>query len=235
MKKIRFLILFYVIFISLKSNGQSISDISRKICDSINSTKHVDSVSIEVSQLKIYSNILTKEILKLDIVEIKKTNNDYNALNYKLIRDLNKKCKAFKITNLSILPFTNLIEVDSIFSLEQNKKIKKLAREIRTKNKMEIVILSIDELYPDNEIRSFSNNKLMEWQIGGVFEKGGTIIVFSKKLRVVAISTTETAMKYLTNKDCDKLIADFMIPNFKNNNYYDGIYKSLIEIKNILK
>jgi hypothetical protein len=235
MKKIRFLILFYLIFTSIKSNAQSISEIPDKICDSINSTKYNDSVSIELSQAKIYSSILTKEILKLGIVELKKTNNDYNALNYKIIRDLNKKCKAFKITNISITPRTNLIEVDSIFSLEQNKKIKKLAAEIRNKNKMEIVILSIDELYPDNEIRNFSNHKLMEWKIGGVLEKGGTIIVFSKNLKKVAISTTETAMKYLTNKDCDKLIADVMIPNFKNNNYYDGIYKSLIEIKNILK
>ena len=48
---------------------------------------------------------------------------------------------------------------------------------------MEIVILSIDELYPDKNINEFSNNKLIDWKIGGVFEKSGVIIVFSKKLR----------------------------------------------------
>lgn len=236
MKKIRFLILFYVIFISLKSNGQSISDISLKICDSIQSNKSFVSDTIILQQAKIYSKFLDDYLtVKKNDFNFSNWKNEINSINYKLTRELNKTCEKLKIKTSVILPFTNLIEIDSVFSTEQSKKITHISNEIKYKNKMEIVILSIDELYPDNEIRNFSNNKLMEWQIGGVFEKGGTIIVFSKKLRVVAISTTETAMKYLTNKDCDKLIADFMIPNFKNNNYYDGIYKSLIEIKNILK
>lgn len=235
MKKIHFLILFCLIFIPTKSNAQLISKISGKICDSINSTKYADSISIELSQARIYSNIITKQILKSSIAGIKKISNDYNAFNYQLIRDLNKNCQTFKITSLSISPLTTLIEVDSVFSIEQNKKIKKLAKEIRTKNKMEVVILSIDELYPDKDIQTFSNNKLKDWKIGETLEKGGAIIVFSKKLKVIAISTTEIAIKYLTDKDCDNLIAEIMIPNFKTNNYYDGIYKSLIGIKNVTK
>lgn len=235
MKKIQFLILFCLIFISSKSNAQLISEISHKICDSINSTKYIDSVSIELRQAEIYTDILTKQMHKSNITNLEKITNDNNAFNYKLIRDLNKNCQTFKITNLPILPFTNLIEVDSIFSTEQSKKIKKLAKEIRAKNNMEIVILSIDELYPDNNIQTFANNKLKEWKIGGVLEKSGIIIVFSEKLRAVAISTTEIAMKYLTNIDCDKIVAEIMIPNFKNKNYYDGIYNSLLNIKNIIK
>lgn len=229
-----FLILI-LFFSSTIVNAQFISKVSDKICDSINSTKYADSISIELSQARIYSNILTKEILKLGIKNIKKLSHDYNALNYKVLRDLNKNCKIFEIRNLSIPSLSNLVEVDSIFSIEQNKKIKKLAKEIRTKNRMEILILSIDDLYPDSDIRNFSNNKLMEWKIGENFEKGGTIIVFSKKLRKVAISTTEIAMKFLTNKDCDNLIAQIMIPNFKNDDYYKGIYTSLTEIENLLK
>lgn len=231
----RILILSLLIFISLKSKGQSISDISIKICDSIKSRQFIETDTITIQQAKIFESYLSKYVQKQNNLKIQNLNNDFNSINYKIIRELNKTCDSFKIKNSVILPFTNLFEIDSIFSTEQRKKINDLAKEIRTKNKMEILILSIDELYPENDITNFSNNKLMEWQIGGVFEKGGTIIVFSKKLRVVAISTTKTAMKYLTNKDCDKLIADIMIPNFKNNNYYDGIYQSLIEIKNIIK
>lgn len=230
MKNIRFLILFYLIFTSIRSNGQSISDISIKICDSIKSRQFIDSDTITLQQAEIQINFLSKYVQKQNNLK-----NDFNSVNYKIIRELNKTCDSFKIKNSVILPFTNLIEIDSVFSTEQRKKINNLAKEIRTKNRMEILILSIDELYPDNEIRNFSNNKLMEWKIGGLFEKGGTIIVFSKILRAVSISTTEIAMKYLTNKDCDNLIAEIMIPNFKNGNYYDRIYKSLIEIENILK
>lgn len=235
MKNIQFIILSFLFFTSLKSNGQSISDISVKICDSIKSRQFIESDTIILQQTDIYTSFLSKYVQKQNNLKIQNRKNDFNSVNYKIIRELNKTCGSFKIKNSVILPFTNLVEIDSVFSTEQRKKINDLAKEIRTKNRMEILILSIDELFPDNEIRNFSNNKLMEWTIGGVFEKGGTIIVFSKNLRVVAISTTEIAMKYLTNKACDKLIADIMIPNFKNGNYYDGIYKSLIEIEKILK
>lgn len=235
MKNIQFIILSFLFFTSLKSNGQSISDISAKICDSIKSRQFIESDTIILKQTDIYTSFLSQYVQKQNNLKIQNFKNDFNSINYKIIRELNKTCGSFKIKNSVILPFTNLVEIDSVFSTEQRKKINDLAKEIRTKNRMEILILSIDELYPDKEIRNFSNNKLIEWTIGGVFEKGGTIIVFSKNLRVVAISTTEIAMKYLTNKDCDKLIADIMIPNFKNGNYYDGIYKSLIEIENIIK
>jgi len=233
MKKIRFLILFYLIFTSLKSNGQSISNFSLKICDSIKSA-HSDTIKLQ--QAEIYSKFLEKYIInKKKDLDFSNWKNAVNSINYKLIRELNKTCDSFKIKNSVILPFSNLVEIDSVFSPQQSRKINDIAKEIRNKNKMEIIILSIDELYPDKDIQTFSINKLTEWKIGGVLEKGGAIIVFSKNLKKVAISTTEIAMKYLTNKDCDKLIVDFMIPNFKNNNYYDGIYNSLIEIKNILK
>lgn len=236
MKNIQILILSYLMFTSLNSNGQSISDISIKICDSLRSNKSVDSDKITIQQAEVYSKFVQEYIiLKKNDLDFTNWKNEINSINYKLTIELNKTCEQFKIKNSVILPFTNLIEIDPLFSVEQSKKINDISKEIRNKDKMEIIILSIDELYPDIDIQTFSINKLTEWKIGGVFEKGGIIIVFSKRLREVAISTTEIAMKYLTNKDCDKLIAESMIPNFKNNNYYDGIYKSLIEIKNIIK
>ncbi|KIO53215.1 TPM domain-containing protein [Flavobacterium hibernum] len=231
----RILILSFLIFISLKSNGQSISDLSIKICDSIKSRQFKNSDTIALQQTEIYISFLSKYVQKQNNLKIENLNNDFNSINYKLTRELNKTCDNFKIKNSVILPLTNLIEIDSVFSTEQRKKINDLTKEIRTKNRMEILILSIDELNPNTDISEFAYNKLIDWNIGGVFQKSGTIIVFSKKLRKVAISTTEISMKYLTNKDCDKLIAEIMIPNFKNNNYYDGIYQSLIEIKSIIK
>ena len=100
---------------------------------------------------------------------------------------------------------------------------------------MEILILSIDELYLNENIDDFANRKLIDWKIGGVFKKSGVIIVFSKKLRLLRISTTEISKKYLTDENCEKIVSEIMIPNFKKDNYYDGIYKSLIEIENLTK
>jgi hypothetical protein len=235
MRNRKFLILLYLVFISINSNGQTISDLSLKICDSIISHKYIESDTILLKQAKIYSKLLSEYLLTNIKANPKNYITDYNCLNYKLTRELNKTCKSFIINKSFILPFSNLVEIDSIFTTEQSEEINEIAKDIRNKNRMEIVILSIDELYPDKNINEFSNNKLIDWKIGGVFEKSGVIIVFSKKLRLVRISTTYISKKYLTDENCDKIITEIMIPNFKNDNYYDGIYKSLIEIKNLTK
>ncbi|NOU47126.1 MAG: TPM domain-containing protein [Bacteroidales bacterium] len=235
MKNIQILILIFLVFVSVKSNGQAISDLSIKICDSVNNHKFIETDTIELKQAQIYSKLLTEYLLNNIKTKPKNFKTDYNSLNYKLTRELNKTCGSYLNKIPYILPFSNLIEVDSVFSIEQRENIVKIAKEIRNKNRMEIVILSIDELYPDENIDEFSFNKLIDWKIGGVFEKSGVIIVFSKKLRLLRISTTEISKKYLTDKNCEKIIAEIMIPNFKNNNYYDGIYKSLMEIKSITK
>ena len=235
MKNIQILLLIFIVFISVKSNGQTISDLSNKICDSVKNHKYIETDTIELKQAQIYSKLLTAYLLNNVKTNPKNFITDYNSLNYKLTRELNKTCESYLNKIPYILPFSNLVEIDSVFSIEQRENIVEIAKEIRNKNRMEIVILSIDDLYPSENIDEFSFNKLIDWKIGGVFEKSGVIIVFSKKLRLVRISKTYISKKYLTDESCNKIITEIMIPNFKNDNYYDGIYKSLIEIKSLTK
>jgi len=235
MKRQKFLILVCLFFASLKSNGQTISDLSTKICDSIKSHNYTKSDTIALKQAEIYSNFIGIYYLNNTQRQIKNWQSDLNSVNYKLTRELNKTCESFKIKNSFILPFSNLVEIDSIFSEQQSKRINEIAKDIRIKSQMEIVILSIDELYPSENILDFSITKLDDWNIGGVLEKSGLIIVFSQKLRLLRISTTEIAKRYLSDIECEKIVSDIMIPNFKNGNYYEGIVNSLYEIKELIK
>lgn len=235
MRNQKFLILIYLIFISLNSNGQTISDLSLKICDSIKNHNYIESDTIILKQGQIYSKLITENLLNNIKTQPKNFITDYNSLNYKLTRELNKSCENYLIKTTFILPFSNLVEIDSVFSSEQRENIVKIAKEIRNKNRMEILVLSIDELYPNENIAEFAYNKLIDWNVGGVFQKSGVIIVFSKKLRLLRISTTEISKKYLTDANCDKIVSEIMIPNFKKDNYYDGIFNSLIEIEKLTK
>jgi hypothetical protein len=235
MKNRKFTIVFYLLFLSLNSNGQTISNLSLKICDSIKNHKYAKNDTIELKQSQIYTKLLTEYLLKNVKTEPKNYISNFNCVNYKLTRELNKSCENYLIKTTFILPFSNLVEIDSVFSIEQRENIVKIAKEIRNKNRMEILILSIDELYPNQNIEEFANNKLIDWNVGGVFQKSGVIIVFSKKLRLLRISTTEISKKYLTDINCERIVSEIMIPNFKKDNYYDGIYKSLIEIENLTR
>lgn len=58
----------------------------------------------------------------------------------------------------------------------------------------------------------------------------GLTIVFSKNLREIWISTGMVIQKSLTNEICEEVINQFIIPEFKNGDYYNGIKIGLIEL-----
>ena len=235
MKRRKFIIILCLFFAASSSNGQTIAELSMKICDSIKSHNYTKSDSIALRQAEIYSNFIGQYYLNNTQRHLKNSQSDLNSLNYKLTRELNKNCNSFNIQNSFILPFSNLIEIDSIFSEQQSQKINEVAKDIRIKNRMQIVILSIDEIYPSENIFDFSRAKISDWNIGGVLEKSGLIIVFSRKLKLLRISTTEIAKRYISDKECEKIVSEIMIPNFKNGNYYEGIVNSLYEIYELTK
>jgi hypothetical protein len=234
MKNREFLMLFFGILMSLNSNGQKISDLALKICDSIYLHKNVISDTLEFKHSAIYSKFLSDYVANKGDNSIKNFKDNFNSTNYKLAVELQKTCKSFQIKPL-ILPFSNLIEIDSIFSEQQSEKINKIAADIRNRNRLEVIILSVEDFYPDENITEFSINKLIDWRIGGIFEKSGVIIVFSTKLKSLRIATTEISKIYLNDSDCDKLVSEILIPNFKKGNYFKAIFNTLTEIQHITK
>lgn len=58
----------------------------------------------------------------------------------------------------------------------------------------------------------------------------GLTIIFSKELRRIRISTGTGTQKILTDSICDSIIQKIMIPEFKDNNYYSGIEKGLLQL-----
>ena len=93
MKNRKFIILFYILFLSLNSNGQTIDELSMKICDSIKSHNYTKSDTIALKQAEIYSNFIGQYYLNNTQRQLINWQNDRNSLNYKLTRELNKSCE----------------------------------------------------------------------------------------------------------------------------------------------
>jgi uncharacterized membrane protein YgcG len=157
----------------------------------------------------------------------------FNSTNVLLTRQLNKTCSKFKIKEALILPYTSLIDMDSVFSLEQKKKIINLCTDIRNKNGVEILVFTIDDLYPFNNIEDFSVHKQQEWNYLSISAKGRLLITFGKRSRKVRISTTQVSEQYFPDTKCKSIIDDIIIPKFKEGKYFDGIIDALNEIKKI--
>ena len=91
------------------------------------------------------------------------------------------------------------------------------------KTTREIAVITIDSITPYNNIKDYSTDLSNAWGVGKKDKSTGLTIIFSKKLRLVRISTGLSIEHILTDSICQNIINNTMLPHFKANNYYQGI------------
>lgn len=106
--------------------------------------------------------------------------------------------------------------------------------EDQTTNQIAVVTLDSDILTEDNfdkyalELSNF-------WGVGTKERNNGLTIVLSPKLRKIRINTGLGTEKILTDKICEDILHNIIIPEFKNENYFNGINKAIDEFIKLWK
>ena len=121
-------------------------------------------------------------------------------------------------------------DFENVFTSEQKIKLDKriAAYELETTN--EIAIVTIDSINPYENINDFATDLSNEWGIGKREKDNGLLILFSKSLQEIQISTGLGTEKTLTDEICKNVIDKTIIPEFKNGDYYNGMEKGLSEL-----
>jgi uncharacterized protein len=130
--------------------------------------------------------------------------------------------KNFPKSLFFVNDFENLLSNEQILDLEI------IINDFRIKTKNEIVILSVNSISPYTDISNYTVDLSNYLQIGK--DGNGLTIVVSKELRKVQIATGNVTEKIISGEECDKVINELMIPNFKNDKYYEGLKSGLLEL-----
>ncbi len=228
----RTLLIIFLLFLGIQPRSQNIDNISRKICDSIRqiSTEKNDSIEIIRRQIEIQSGILQDTVLLLDLSKGNVKNN-INVLNYKLNRNLNRTCSDYKLKNSVLLGLTQILDVEGILTSSEIDSIENSAKDLLKQKKVRLLIVTIDNFFPYKDIYNYAKNQGNTWHIGTEYEKGGIVLILSKSLRKVQISTSHISQKYLTDIECQEIIDNTLIPRFKNGEYYKAILDFIYEVK----
>jgi len=107
------------------------------------------------------------------------------------------------------------IQVRSLDSLYEN-------HEKNTTN--QIALITTASYYPDSNILSYSVDKLRQLGLGRRDINNGLIIVFSKANREVRIGTGYGTEKVLKDAYAKRIIDSLMIPEFKNDHIFNGLW-----------
>jgi uncharacterized protein len=120
-----------------------------------------------------------------------------------------------------------IVDSSNIFSISENDSLALKLVRYGDRTTRQIAVVTVDSISPYNDIHKYASDLGNYWSVGQKDIDNGLLIVLSKPLRKVAISTRYGTEKVLTDSICKHIIDSVMIPKFKDGNYYEGINKGV--------
>ncbi|QTE21539.1 TPM domain-containing protein [Polaribacter cellanae] len=162
-----------------------------------------------------------------------------NLLNCKIIKNEEKTASNSSGVTLNSHDFENndfpknrreVNDYEAVFNVDEITILTKIIRDFERKTTNQIAIVSISSIGTYTDFDKYAIDLSNYWKVGQKNKDNGLTIVFSKKLRKIRISTGNGTEKILTDQICKAIINQIIIPEFKNGNYYEGVYKGLAEL-----
>lgn len=104
--------------------------------------------------------------------------------------------------------------------------IKSSVESFDRKTNLKIIIVTVDSIEPFENIFDYSLTLANKIEFNTA-----VLIVVSKNLRQIQIQNNDSILEKLTNEETKSIIENYILPEFKNDNYYKGLIKGIAEIK----
>src|SRR5204863_6551077 len=124
--------------------------------------------------------------------------------------------------------FTNTLSAEEKNSLEQ----KLVAFNDSTSTQIAVVVMGSVGGY---DISDYAVQLFNQWKIGQEKKNNGVLIFVAKDDRKVWITTGYGLEGVLPDVLCKRIIEQDIVPNFKSENYYDGLDRTTSSIMSIVK
>ncbi len=138
-------------------------------------------------------------------------------------------CKSNNHTFSFRAPIGYVNDFENVFKENEMNTLEALLVDYEQRSTNEIVVVTIDSITPFNNIHRFSTELGNKWKVGKEDKDNDLIIVFSKKLKSIGISTGYGTEKILTDLVCKKVIDSTITPKFKRAEYFMGIKNGIEE------
>lgn len=214
---IRNILLLVLLFTNITfSHAQDYDQISKEICKSFKKKKPAKNLF----DFNKYFNTDAVDFLISDV----------NIFQFNLQKSLIKNCTEFPyIENYSLIPFSNVVDLEKVFNREELAKLEKQLKKIQKTNRFQLFIISTDDYFPNENIIDYSFS-ILNNNSSDRFQKGNMIIVFNLKSREVRISTNDIARNIISDDFSQKLIDEVVVPNFSEEKYFKGINEAIVKI-----
>jgi uncharacterized protein len=220
----KFKILFLAFFLAgVQTGAQNIVKLSHEVCDSINSVytgrgnvKVASQFNIQYDVLRSHPDLFSGDTTKADLERINKFLHD-------IVQQLSRSCPVYKLEHTFLAGETSILDLEKLFTIGQIDSLQMEVAGLRKNKDFGLLIVSVDDLYPYANIKDYAIGQGYVWSIGSGLSKGGIVVVFSKKLKKVRISTSSLSKQFLPDEEAQKLIDKILLPKFSRGQYYEAM------------
>lgn len=121
----------------------------------------------------------------------------------------------------------------AILSVKEKKDLAATLKEFRDESGNEIAVVTVNSVKPLT-IEEYSRQLGNKWGIGKKNKNNGVLLLVAFKDRKVRISTGNGIITKLTDEECKEIIDELVVPEFKDDNYYEGIDAAVTRIRSEL-
>ncbi|WP_396637393.1 TPM domain-containing protein [Maribacter sp. R77961] len=117
-----------------------------------------------------------------------------------------------------------------IFTESQRTELSKILYDYEIETTRQIVVVTVDSIKPYNEIQKYATDLGQKWGVGNAEKDNGLVIVLCNPIREIGIATGTGTELILTDEICKIVIDSTIVPEFKNEKYYNGIKNGVTEL-----
>jgi uncharacterized protein len=118
-------------------------------------------------------------------------------------------------------------DFESIFTRKQAKSLEKMIQKHQHKTTNQITIVTVDSIQPYTSVQKYTLDLFNEWGVGLKDKNNGIVILFGKKIRQISITVGRGLESKLSNEECQQIINNIIVPEFKKGDYYNGVKMGL--------
>lgn len=126
-------------------------------------------------------------------------------------------------------------DYEEVLTADEKSKLTAIISKLENKKYAQIVIITTDSFQPFDSIYNYALMIGNCWGIGSKNNNKGIVIVFSKAKRKLWISNGYGIESLLSDEETKKIIDRVIIPRFKEEKYFEGLFNGIKEIEAVLK
>lgn len=140
-----------------------------------------------------------------------------------------------KIWNEIPSPLGWVSDFEGDFTLSEIQSLEGIIKDFEKRTSIEIAVITIPKgAVSKGDFEKLSLKIARAWKVGKKKKNNGILIAVSKGHRMIRIQNGSGVQDELSDSETKRIIDDVIIPRFKQDQYYLGVFEGILEIvKNI--